>query len=597
MKDLVNLFLTAAIIPFLLLLSCSIAIAQSTGTVPLVKGWNLVSLPMQPADDGIANVLSGIKGAYEVVWAYQTQKWEVYDPNDPAGSTLATMDAGKGYWVKMTSAPAKPLSVSGTAPSASISLTSGWNLVGYNRTSCSACTTALSALVPGNLQVLWGYPSQGWQFYYAASSAGTLAQLCPGEGYWVNVNEGETWTLPEWTWLSFGPGARASAVSWTDLQGNLWLFGGYGCTQVNLPPSFNDLWKFDGIRWTLVSGSTAGNQSGVYGAKGVADPSNVPGARSGAVSWTDSHRNFWLFGGEGYNNYWTYLNDLWKFDGTNWIWMSGGSTSGQSGVYGTKGVADPTNVPGARSGAVSWTDAQGNLWLFGGYVWGFGGNASGYFSGYFNDLWKFDGTNWTWVSGSSASGQAGVYGTKGVADPSNVPGARSGAVSWTDGHGNFWLFGGNNVLNDLWKFDGTNWTWVSGSSASGQAGVYGTKGVGDPSNVPGARSGAVSWIDARGNLWLFGGYGYDSTPYGNYYLNDLWKFDGTNWTWVSGSSAGGDPGAFGEMGVADLANVPGALKNAVSWTDPNGSFWLFGGTGLDLTENYNCLNYLWRYTP
>ena len=42
---------------------------------------------------------------------------------------------------------------------------------------------------------------------------------------------------------------------------------------------------------------------------------------------------------------------------------------------------------------------------------------------------------WTWASGSKqASGGEvfGVYGTRGVAAPENVPGARSWAVSWTD---------------------------------------------------------------------------------------------------------------------------------------------------------------------
>ena len=38
-------------------------------------------------------------------------------------------------------------------------------------------------------------------------------------------------------------------------------------------------------------------------------------------------------------------------------------------------------------------------------------------------------------------------------------------------------------------------------------GVYGPKGVPSPSNVPGSRVGAVSWIDNSGNLWLFGGLG------------------------------------------------------------------------------------------
>jgi hypothetical protein len=34
----------------------------------------------------------------------------------------------------------------------------------------------------------------------------------------------------------------------------------------------------------------------------------------------------------------------------------------------------------------------------------------------------------------------------------------------------------------------------------------------------------VSWVDAAGNLWFFGGDGYDSTG-AQGYLNDLWEFE------------------------------------------------------------------------
>ena len=34
--------------------------------------------------------------------------------------------------------------------------------------------------------------------------------------------------------------------------------------------------------------------------------------------------------------------------------------------HGTQGVAAATNIPGARDNMVSWTDAGGNVWLFGG---------------------------------------------------------------------------------------------------------------------------------------------------------------------------------------------------------------------------------------
>ena len=62
------------------------------------------------------------------------------------------------------------------------------------------------------------------------------------------------------------------------------------------------------------------------------------------------------------------------------------------------------------------------------------------------------------------------------------------------------------------------WTWVGGSSSvgsnGGQPGVYGTLGAPASGNVPGGRFGPVSWTDGSGNLWLFGGQGYDAD--GNY---------------------------------------------------------------------------------
>lgn len=51
---------------------------------------------------------------------------------------------------------------------------------------------------------------------------------------------------------------------------------------------------------------------------------------------------------------------------TNWVWRAGSTLVNQPAVYGTKGIAAPTNVPGARYSSVSWTDSNDNLWLFGG---------------------------------------------------------------------------------------------------------------------------------------------------------------------------------------------------------------------------------------
>jgi len=108
-------------------------------------------------------------------------------------------------------------------------------------------------------------------------------------------------------------------------------------------------------------------------------------------------------------------------------------------------------VPGARDSSASWTDSAGKLWLFGGEA------PSGVSTiNFFNDLWMFSPTTkqWTWVSGAATTGALGSYGTLGTAAPGNTPGARAGAVAWTDNAGNHWLYGGGNLntYSDLWKF-------------------------------------------------------------------------------------------------------------------------------------------------
>ena len=171
--------------------------------------------------------------------------------------------------------------------------------------------------------------------------------------------------------------------------------------------------------------------------------------------------------------------------------MNGSEYANLPGTYGTQGTPAPSNTPGARYFSTSATDASGNFWLFGG-----GGLDAYGMSGTLGDLWEYSAGEWTWVSGSDQIGQGGVYGTQGVPDPSNVPGARSWASSWIDASGNFWLFGGcgpggvGRDFNDLWEYNVTSkeWTWVSGSNTTGQSGSYGALGGLAPPTYPGRGS-------------------------------------------------------------------------------------------------------------
>jgi hypothetical protein len=480
------------------------------------------------------------------------------------------------------------------------------------------------------------------------------------------------------------PGARYGAAGWTDKGGNLWLFGGDGwelqggTPQDTLNAPMNDLWvcvrfTVDYCQWQLQGAydptvvtppppaqpTTVGKlvianaqheaQGGSYGSPGL------PPARLGAATWTDNTGNLWLFGGSDGANY---LNDLWEFHASAlspdftasaglWTWQSGGNTFlvDQNGIY--PPTANP--YPGARTNAVSWTDAAGNFWLFG----GFGKDGAGTL-GFLNDLWEFAGGTWTFVSGSSLANQIGIgYGTPGVASSTNAPGGRQEAVGWADTAGNLWLFGGegedgnnpptaNGILDDLWVYNiaAKQWTFVMGNIKANQTGVYEAQTVVGPvsttgaastcglaagltvgANVicspvsttgafPGSRWGASGWTDAGGNFWLFGGWGLDSTgTNGNGALNDLWVYTPNStvsqpgtWAWIKGSNTGAANGVYGDETQPYKTYeiwTPGGRSNATHWVDGLGQLWLFGGVGYDSTSTTGngYLNDMWRYLP
>jgi N-acetylneuraminic acid mutarotase len=445
------------------------------------------------------------------------------------------------------------------------------------------------------------------------------------------------------------PSSRLQPATATDSQGNFWLFGGWGVHATLL----NDLWKFDTSiqQWVWVNGSNTGTEPGVWGTLGTPASGNIPSPRESAASWIDSSGNYWMFGGYGLDSQGNVglLNDLWEYTvSTNqWTWIAGYSTMTCSNtIYGkvecvqpasngTMGQFAASNTPGGRSGEVSWTDSQGNFWLFGGSSY-----DSSDVGGNFNDFWEFDTTlkQWAWIGGVSgidcvnpppvgfclgSESPQPQYGTLGVAAAGNNPGGRDQAVGWIDSNGDLWIFGGINPIftgpltdflanfDDVWKFSfsSNEWTWMAGNNSSATStsnfpGVYGTLGTAAAANVPGSRVNETSWTDSSGNLWIFGGSGYDSAG-NNGFLNDLWMFNPTtlNWTWMGGSvTVGsvcpqgycGQPAIYGTLGTAAAGNDPGGRAQAASWTDRTGNFWLFGGGVSQVEIVYNDL---WEYQP
>jgi Galactose oxidase, central domain len=414
------------------------------------------------------------------------------------------------------------------------------------------------------------------------------------------------------------PGGRRYPATWTDLSGNLWLFGGYGYSYdptVPLQPGyFSDMWKYQ---------HTDEYFGGYYAIWQVVDADGVPplDPRWGAVTWTDTNGKLWLFGG---SNDVFFYNDLWNYDtGTDkWTQFSGGRDV--KGVYGTINVTAGGQSPGARWGAtVRYNPATNQLWLFGGFGYDDVTDTAQTQPGLLNDLWVFDGTNWTWVSGSDKVNAPGVYNTIGNPTALTVPGARQSSASWLDNSGNLWIFGGFDLngtgqpdaLNDLWEYNVTTkeWTWTSGSNTVNQPAVYGTQGLAAATNVPGAAWSSAAWTDLSGNFWLFGGQGFDSTGDGS--LSDLWEYKAGQWIWVKGPGSVSQAGVYGIKPTPrvwpEVTNNPGGRWAPGFWTVDQPTFnlppapatyrefWIFGGEGEDSQggDGNDLLDDLFRYLP
>jgi hypothetical protein len=361
------------------------------------------------------------------------------------------------------------------------------------------------------------------------------------------LEQGDLWeykpSLNQWAWIKgpgipeqpgiYGtkgipsptnnPGARSwGCVTWTDLNNNLWLFGGLAFDANGVQNEMNDLWKYDitNNEWTWMSGADTIFSPGIYGIKGISSSANTPPCMwENNGSWTDSNNNLWLFGGQSYAHQNDALNTLWKYDiSTNeWTWINGIDTGFTQPVYGTMGVASPINNPGGRTVYCKWKDSNDNLWFFGG----------GYQNHTKNDLWKYSiaADEWTWVGGDSSTlGEVELYSLNCNPSAENIPEGRyENRACWTRQNDNFAMYGGYGTSgshNDLWNYNiSTNeWTLMSGDTILNLPAVFGIKTVSNPNNRPAASGGAIGWKDVNNNLWLFGGYVAGTAT------NALWRY-------------------------------------------------------------------------
>jgi hypothetical protein len=263
---------------------------------------------------------------------------------------------------------------------------------------------------------------------------------------------------------------------------------------------FNDLWAFDGSRWTALPSSGAqmsgmrlafdsrANRVVSFGGwiagqsqtllraldrdtwTALAPLTEMPASEPGFVY--DSRRNrFVAFGGSagrGQQN-----GDTWEYDGATWTKVAS------------------SGPPGRQMHTMVYDERRGRTVVFGGIQF----TAAGQPPQKLGDVWEFDGSTWTkkeTVGGPSArEGNGAAYDSK---------------------RGLVLVFGGNDAngfKNDLWAWNGTAWRQLDAGGAG----------------RPDARAmGYIAYDSKRDRVVLFGGRkGWPND------LNDTWEWDGTAW--------------------------------------------------------------------
>ncbi len=148
----------------------------------LVKGWNLISLPLtNDTDMTVANIMSSVNGSYDALYRYDasTKKWVALGSDD-------TMENGVGYFIHMTEDAT--WTYSGSAfTSMSISLEQGLNMIGWLNCSKPINQTGLDDPAKVRYIARWNATSHKFEVYVpgAPSVFNDFDTLERGVGYFV----------------------------------------------------------------------------------------------------------------------------------------------------------------------------------------------------------------------------------------------------------------------------------------------------------------------------------------------------------------------------------------------------------------------------
>ena len=188
------------------------------------------------------------------------------------------------------------------------------------------------------------------------------------------------------------PPVRMVSDCYTGADGEFYMTGGihdiYQNNHLKQSYLYKDVWRFNPLnaQWTWVAGDSAridlsdtiklsGRYTSYCDDNGFEYPRyRFPDFGFKAVSYDYKSAHVFIFSGFDYEGDYcmlNYMNDLWVFYPAtgSYRWLSGSSRPSDGGShYGTQGVPAASNIISSRCNSTQWTDAQGNLWVYGGNV-------------------------------------------------------------------------------------------------------------------------------------------------------------------------------------------------------------------------------------
>jgi hypothetical protein len=170
-------------------------------SIPVVAGWNLISIPMAQEYTDVLTVFNDLAGDGQTTWdrlmwydpLNSQNHWKQYNKNWPSSfNDLTAVSHRMSVWIRITGVADGYLTLTGSqATSTSITLRAGWNLVGYPASDDSTYNV-------GNLKtdtgatVVEGFKATAT---YKTEVLANSRILTKGSGYWVLVPSDVAWVV------------------------------------------------------------------------------------------------------------------------------------------------------------------------------------------------------------------------------------------------------------------------------------------------------------------------------------------------------------------------------------------------------------------